>query len=417
MTKMIKKQYSLFLWFFFILLHCYSVINEKIEYVTWANSDFCIIKNNHKYGLFNKKDGIVIGCNYDNISILNNETIWVINEYTAENNFFSLKHLGLINLKKKQVILYSSEMNTDDLSYFYYDKKVEYQSIKYYDSNYIIGKKNDQYGIINLHNEIIISFEYDFIYYSFDIYYILYKGTNLLIYSNKTKKLKAVSLPKELQEISIKQKEPLHFNIYTFLSNQVLIYSKELQKWSFLESTNDSISINFKYDYLSPFNSYTLALKEGKWGVLHKKEIIIPFIYENMNYLNVYFSYEYQNINWTLKYDWYCSFVQYIQQMKSKSLIVQKNSKWGMINFKGEVLIPFIYDDIFFLDKKHIFVKKEGKWGMMDNYKLKVNHFYENINFNKNYTKENMLIINMGDANYKYRIPKKYQYNNIINKL
>jgi hypothetical protein len=45
----------------------------------------------------------------------------------------------------------------------------------------------------------------------------------------------------------------------------------------------------------------------------------------------------------------------------------KKESKYGLIDYNSDIIIPFEFEDIFSTSLQSIFVKKNGKWGLMDN--------------------------------------------------
>ncbi len=47
--------------------------------------------------------------------------------------------------------------------------------------------------------------------------------------------------------------------------------------------------------------------------------------------------------------------------------LAMKNGKWGVLDARSEVVLPFIYEEIKFVDYKYYWVKEKGKWGSVDN--------------------------------------------------
>ena len=50
----------------------------------------------------------------------------------------------------------------------------------------------------------------------------------------------------------------------------------------------------------------------------------------------------------------------------TKIIAVKKGQSWGIIDLKGNVLIPFEYDDIVSIDSHNAVVGKNGKYGLID---------------------------------------------------
>ena len=44
----------------------------------------------------------------------------------------------------------------------------------------------------------------------------------------------------------------------------------------------------------------------------------------------------------------------------------QINNKWGIVDKNGKAIIPFIFDDIEFIDENRAFAKYNGKYGILD---------------------------------------------------
>lgn len=80
--------------------------------------------------------------------------------------------------------------------------------------------------------------------------------------------------------------------------------------------------------------------KDGKWGMIDKKgEVTIPLIYDD------------------------------IQSVVSNGfpIMAGKDGKEGCIDESGNVVIPFQYDRIFAVNKDQPFpAKKDGKWGCIN---------------------------------------------------
>lgn len=47
-------------------------------------------------------------------------------------------------------------------------------------------------------------------------------------------------------------------------------------------------------------------------------------------------------------------------------IVVKNTNKYGIFNYDGQLIIPFIYEDIDVSGRDYIAVKKEGKWGVID---------------------------------------------------
>jgi hypothetical protein len=98
--------------------------------------------------------------------------------------------------------------------------------------------------------------------------------------------------------------------------------------YSFIDTTGKHL-MGWTFEWPGPNFQEGLAAieKNGKWGFINKSgEMVIPFVYEDV-----------------VRY-----FEEGIVGGFSEGLIaVKKNSKWGFINLSGDNVIPFIYDAAF----------------------------------------------------------------------
>jgi len=89
---------------------------------------------------------------------------------------------------------------------------------------------------------------------------------------------------------------------------------------------------------------YYKLQKDGKWGIIdHKGNICMPYEYDE------------------IQYDW-------VDSMDEINVVVRKGEKWGLfvIGFNNELVLPCEYDDVavaFNTESQWIDVKKGGKWG------------------------------------------------------
>lgn len=109
-----------------------------------------------------------------------------------------------------------------------------------------------------------------------------------------------------------------------------------------------------QYDKYCAFrNGFACVQKDEKWGFINKKnELIIPYEYENTE-------------------DSKFMFEEHIKDGKFILLsAVIKNGRYGFIDALNNIIIPFEYEDTAFKDNekpsKFIPVKKDGKWGVID---------------------------------------------------
>lgn len=166
------------------------------------------------------------------------------------------------------------------------------------------------------------------------------------------------------------------------LSNNTLVEKMELGNHAIIQTKNHieprSLHIvpeNGMYGYASQdchivipeqfqesreFETYQHAVvkKDGFYGLINKiGETIIPFMYENVNYI------ERGNID-------------------SSYIIVTKEKKRGVVNLKNEIIIPIDYDSISLegIDSLYFRVKQNNKYGLFNHEgKLELPIIYDSI--------------------------------------
>ncbi|MDZ7934207.1 MAG: WG repeat-containing protein [Emticicia sp.] len=99
--------------------------------------------------------------------------------------------------------------------------------------------------------------------------------------------------------------------------------------------------IPFEYQDISHISTIIQAQRSNRWGVVDEKnQVIIPFIYDGMGFVG-------ENL-----------------------IPVQKGLKWGYVNTSGKIIIPFVYDEAnpfsgevasVTLKGKYITIDKSGK--------------------------------------------------------
>ena len=119
--------------------------------------------------------------------------------------------------------------------------------------------------------------------------------------------------------------------------------------------TSDYVFTEYnRYSDVKPFSI------DGKWGIIHKNDTIIKPHYDATSIF------------------------------ESKYILVKSNKKWGLLNQKGESIIPIIYDNILKIDDindKIFYVMNDGKVGLVNNNgKEIVSPIYDRISrFNDDY--------------------------------
>lgn len=116
---------------------------------------------------------------------------------------------------------------------------------------------------------------------------------------------------------------------------------KDNNMWGYADDEG-KIVIPGQFHIAYEFNSrdYAVVMKDGYYGVINKKgETIVPFEYHNMLYCGLY---------------------------DNNYIIVHKHLKRGVINLKNEIVIPIKYDHIFQYGPNIFRVKVGKKYGLIN---------------------------------------------------
>ncbi len=219
--------------------------------------------------------------------------------------------------------------------------------------------KGSKIGFVNANNEIVIPIEYDKAANFFngialvaieDNYFLIDKtgrqiSENYSMMRGFSEGFAAVSNDNKWGYINKRGKLqiPLIYDgVDNFENGLAFVFNKysEKKKWGMINIVNQVI-IPLEYDEIS--NSQNLDLFEvrngDKWGILDAEgKVILPINFDLLDVTN------------------------------SSFIMAKKKAKYGWINSKNEILIPFIYDDFYTtkgFDAGLILVQSGGKWGII----------------------------------------------------
>ena len=122
-------------------------------------------------------------------------------------------------------------------------------------------------------------------------------------------------------------------------------------KYGYINTKGEEI-ISLKYDYATDFSENYAWVRVGKkMGCINQYgDWVIRPIYEE--YEALYFS----------------GYREEKYKFKGGLACVKKGEKWGYVDVKGNVIIPFCFDDAWGFSEGFAWVKKDGKWGMVDKF-------------------------------------------------
>lgn len=129
--------------------------------------------------------------------------------------------------------------------------------------------------------------------------------------------------------------------------------------WGFKDTETGEVVIPPQYELLDPFDRSDLAAayKNEKWGLINRKnEVVIPFRYLEIS-----------------------SFSEGVSR-------VREGNYWGLINEKGVEIIPPEYDSVGYMNSEgRVIVSKQNKYGVVDaSGKIFLPCDYDSIKFDSN---------------------------------
>jgi len=261
-----------------------------------CNGKLCAFaKEGDKMGLLDRFGNVIIPFEYDEVIFL-------------FDSFFRVKQhgeYGLVDIDGAIVI------------------PVEYDEVLRYGDFFCKVKQHGEYGIVNTEGVVIIPCRFDEIYYVDENFFAAYVG-------------KKVTLIKTNGEVLF---EPKYSDFLGVIDMAEFVFMKKvgedgegnpIGKCGIVDY-NDNEIIPFEYDYLVGFyyDNICIAQIDGKsFAIDRQGKELFPERYDEMNdYCGGY------SIVYNGEKTWAC-------QLKSEG-------KYGVINKKGEVVVPLKYDNLF----------------------------------------------------------------------
>ncbi len=309
-----------------------NVNKPKLDYnIEVVDSiDYMIFKENNKFGVINKDGEVVIKALYDEIQIPNpSKPLFVcMYNYNTELNQYNVKVLN----EKEEQILYqyvyveAIRLNTP-ISNVPYEKSV----LKY--------KDKGKYGLINFEGKIIVKAQYD------DIESFNYNEGLLLI--KKNNKFGVINI-NGATVVSAKYDEIESDGYYDEQSNYkksgfiVGNIKDEKMIYGYLNYKAKKV-LDIKYEQIDRIENkyksddiYIIAVENQKAGVYKNNKNIFKHEYDDISY-----------------------------DFNNNCLIMQKDSKQGVADLDGKIVLEVEYDNIFMTDR-YINAVKESNIDIID---------------------------------------------------
>jgi hypothetical protein len=273
----------------------------------------------------------------------------------------------------------------------------------------IVANKG-KYGIINEYGELVLPLEYDFveqpsIYSNYANIFLATKQNAVTVFDEKLNEIPTkgivsywdwdgnlfvVNKENKIGLINYNGKQTIPF-LYDTLYNEHSVpripgfIAKKDNFYGFISRENEIIQpFKYKYIYAVTNGNVVYVDKNNKVGIFHKDgKIMIPFEYDAIH--STWYDYTYlekefpntENIFIVEKngkvgtvddqnneiipiiYDGLSGWVEY----GPKAHFVKNNDKYGIISYKGEIILPIEYDYVELPQNGVIAVKKNGKYG------------------------------------------------------
>lgn len=311
----------------------YPVENEEISRVDQKN--YYLVKKNNVYSIYFKSSNRrtafefdrVYADGYGYVMAFKNNKSGAFNlqgeeivPFEYDNDYIAQLSTGLRVTKdgKRGII---DPKGTIIVPVIYEDVSTFYESGF---REFIKVKLDGKYGVVNLEGKLIIPAEFEWIGVEKGFFQVMtpepYRKSGLY---DKTGR---VIVPAEYQWITKSATE----------NSKIIVLKKEEDSYNFLDEKNELILPEYASAYgyvpdeenlLNPFSSarnYLIYVKskDGKYGMLNEMTgtLDIPMVYDRI--------------------------IQRFENDEHSYYSVQKGKKFGMINERNEVLIPFEYDDI-----------------------------------------------------------------------
>lgn len=363
----------------FISIYLWKKSDSSYEIEKVTEIKYNLINENKKYGVIDETGKIVIEPKYDIIQIPN-----------PSKPVFICMHDYNINLQQYETEVFDNKGNkifTEYDSVQALPTESTWDGIPF-EKSVLKYKRNNKYGLITLENKVITEPIYD------SIKAINYKEGMLLV--EKDKKYGAINIKgkiiikPEYDQISIDN----YYNSETMYKASGFIVKKKNEdsyKYGYINSKGKMLlppeytEISRINEIIDDKNVYLLVLKEGQAGVVKNNKVVLDFEYEDISY-----------------------------NLFNNMFIIQRNSKSGIADIKGKVIIQPEYDSIMF-GGIYVNAIKDGEVTVLDinEKKLDNNNIYAKLpTTNPNYyiTIDKNEIYRIVDKDNNIKIENNYTY-------
>lgn len=295
---------------YYLLNRSGQIMSDAYEEISSNQNNVYVCKKNGLYGVIDSKANIIIPFTYQKLG-----------DFKNGYSYYQKNKTGLINIKNQ-----ISADNWDWIS----DVNT---------NQHVIVKLNNKFGIINTSGDIILEPKYDLLEECYENIYLVVSNSLYGFYNIKDKCFESTiehSYKNQLKASEYYQAN--YFKVYK--NNDVGLMDK-----------NGKLIINFGAFQSLSFNENHLlkAQKNNKFGFIdYKQKTIIPIEYEyadNFSQGTAIVSksntYSILDKNGKIIYSLKNAI---LKRLTNSIILVEQNDKLGLINQKGEPLVPVIYD-------------------------------------------------------------------------
>lgn len=371
------------------------IISLKYDWISGlCFSSGCIVKQGKKYGVVNRIGETIVPIEYYRIECgLGYNTGYYILDTGKKKGLCDAEGKELIPVCCGNIQIISKEsaivVKDEKIFLFFFDKNKE--PVQYDEINRLYGKfykvfLNGKCGVVDVSGEIIVPLIYDDVTYDYrENTFQLYKNGTCETYTKPINKASAVLLNKEYDTVEAFHE---HYGIYivgksnkegvvriydgkcetivpieydkieVLFSGIHMLIAKKAGQYRMMKITKNTKTLFPFYDKIGPFyrNEYAPVFRGGFMGIINNKgEEIIPVQYDII--------------------DDNTSQIFFIDNKGGCAFIVKKGNKIGVLKNNGDLLLPFEYDKIDYEgtfpidnDGGYAFIIKKGdKMGVFKN--------------------------------------------------
>lgn len=392
------------------------VIQPTYEYVDFFNEDLAVVGKDYKFGFINKQGKVVIPVKYEVASdfkkgvaavMLEGKyglvgkngkslTKFIYEQYAFSTNYVKLKTekgWGLYSISKKKIIIQPEHAqiglfnSTIDLAWFKENGKIGIISLSdgkqvlspqldktlRFQSGFAVVKSEELFGVINSEGKVVIPAEYSYIPSSYSFSSPLEKN-NTWVYHSKEGKIIASGFSTAL---------PFYNGLAKVSKNG---------KFGFINQEGKEV-IPIEYEAVGkPEEGFVAVKKDNKWGFVDfNNQIKHEFVFDDFDeaQYKIYFTEGLCLVNKNGKFGFIDTlFKQTILPQFNMATafyndfsLVKKGSSYGIINIRGEEVLPIKYSKIHYYGLSKYFVNgiavasKGDKWGFINNKGVELTKF------------------------------------------